>query len=57
MSAPEVAAFRDEPYAEAAVRLRRCDDMAKVKDLATPGIEHFAGYLAQCHTGPAADPD
>ena len=57
MSAPELTAFREEPYAEEAVRLRRYDDMAKVKDLPTPGIEHFVAYLAQCHVGPDAGPD
>jgi [1-hydroxy-2-(trimethylamino)ethyl]phosphonate dioxygenase len=51
MSPPEVAAFRTEPHAEAAVRLRRCDDAAKVKDLPTPDLAHFATYLSQCHTG------
>jgi phosphonate degradation associated HDIG domain protein len=57
MSLPEVAAFRAEPHAEAAVLLRRCDDAAKVKDLQTPGIEHFAPYLAQCHVdSPAGTP-
>jgi len=49
MSAPEIVVFRAEPYAEAAVLLRRCDDAAKVKDLATPDLEHFVPYLAQCH--------
>jgi phosphonate degradation associated HDIG domain protein len=49
MSPPEIAAFQAEAYAEAAVLLRRCDDAAKVKDLATPDIAHFVPYLAQCH--------
>jgi phosphonate degradation associated HDIG domain protein len=49
MSPQEVAAFRAEPYAETAVRLRRYDDAAKVKDLATPDLEHFAPHLARCH--------
>ena len=51
MSASEVAAFRAEPHAEAALCLRRCDDAAKVKDLPTPSIEHFVPFLAQCHIG------
>jgi len=54
MSPPEVAAFRAEPYAQTAVRLRRCDDAAKVKDLPTPDLAHFAAYLAQCHIQPEA---
>jgi len=57
MSPPEAAAFLAEPHAQAAVKLRRCDDAAKVKDLPTPPIEHFARYLAQCHIDPAAGVD
>lgn len=52
MSPSEVAAFGAEPAAETAVRLRRYDDAAKVKDLPTPDIAHFVPYLAQCHIGP-----
>lgn len=48
MSAAEVAAFRALPHAEAAVQLRRFDEAAKVKDLPTPGVEHFAPHLRQC---------
>ena len=48
MSAAEIAAFEELPgYAEA-VRLRRWDEGAKVKDLATPGFAHFARYVAAC---------
>jgi len=54
MSASEVAAFGAEPHADAAVRLRRFDDAAKVKDLPTPDITHFVPYLAQCHLGSAS---
>jgi phosphonate degradation associated HDIG domain protein len=57
MSASEVAAFRAEPHAEAAVCLRRCDDAAKVKDLPTPDIEHFVPYLAQCRVDSATGSD
>jgi [1-hydroxy-2-(trimethylamino)ethyl]phosphonate dioxygenase len=57
MSASEVAAFKAEPHAEAAVCLRRCDDAAKVKDLPTPNIEHFVPYLAQCYIGSATGSD
>lgn len=41
----EVAAFHRHPYAEAAVALRRHDEQAKIKGLATPGLEHFRPYL------------
>lgn len=46
MSAEEAAAFRALPQAEAAVRLRRFDDAAKVKDLPTPPVAHFLPHLA-----------
>lgn len=48
MTAEEVAAFRALPQAEAAVRLRRYDEAAKVKDLETPPAEKFMGYVAAC---------
>jgi [1-hydroxy-2-(trimethylamino)ethyl]phosphonate dioxygenase len=48
MSAEEVAEFRAIPQAEAAVRLRRYDDRAKEKDLATPDVAHFLPYVAAC---------
>jgi phosphonate degradation associated HDIG domain protein len=57
MSPAEVAAFRAEPHADAAVQLRRCDDAAKVKDLATPDIEHFVTFLRQRHTSPIVGAD
>jgi [1-hydroxy-2-(trimethylamino)ethyl]phosphonate dioxygenase len=57
MSASEAGAFAAEPHAEAAVRLRRYDDAAKVKDLPTPGVEYFARYLADCYVGSAAGVD
>jgi phosphonate degradation associated HDIG domain protein len=48
MSAGEMAAFEAIPYYEDAVRLRRYDDGAKVKGLATPGAAHFLPYVAAC---------
>lgn len=48
MSDTEVAAFRASPYAMDAVRLRRFDEGAKVKDLETPSAEHFAVYMKEC---------
>ena len=41
MSPEEVAHFAAEPFAEAAVRLRRWDDLAKRTDLATPDFTHY----------------
>ena len=48
MSAEDVAAFRALPHAEAAVRLRRFDEAAKVKDLPTPSVGHFRAHLERC---------
>jgi phosphonate degradation associated HDIG domain protein len=45
MSAAEAAEFRRGPHFEAAVRLRRFDEAAKVPGLATPGFGHFRKYL------------
>lgn len=47
MSAEELENFRDQPYWEEAVRLRHWDDLAKVTDLPTPGIDHFRQYIDQ----------
>ncbi len=44
-SAPEAESFRQRPYAEDAVRLRRWDDLAKIPGLATPPLAHFRRYL------------
>lgn len=54
MSAGEAAAFIAQPHAEAAVALRRFDEGAKVKDLPTPGVEHFLPHLRACLRFPAA---
>ena len=48
MSAADVTAYRANPYAEAATTLRRFDEQAKVKGLATPPVAHFLPYLAAC---------
>ena len=48
MSDGEVIAFRGLPQWEAAVQLRRYDEMAKVKDLATPPAAHFLPFVAAC---------
>jgi phosphonate degradation associated HDIG domain protein len=41
----EAARFRLHPHAEAAVRLRRLDEQAKVPGLHTPDLEHFRPCL------------
>lgn len=40
-SPEEAEAFRAGPHAEAALALRRWDEVAKMKGLATPDVEHF----------------
>ena len=47
MSQEEVAEFEANPHYEAAVRLRRWDDLAKVPQSPTPDLEHFAQYIRQ----------
>jgi phosphonate degradation associated HDIG domain protein len=47
MNAEEIAEFERLPHWQAAVRLRRYDEGAKVKGLATPPLEHFMPYVEQ----------
>jgi predicted HD phosphohydrolase len=47
MSAGEIAEFERLPFWREAVRLRRYDEGAKVKGLATPELAHFMPYVAQ----------
>ena len=47
MSAGEVAAFKALPEHAAAVQLRRYDEAAKVKDMATPPVAHFLPAVAR----------
>ena len=46
LDAAAAAAFRAAPGAEAAIRLRRWDDEAKIVGLATPDLAHFCSYVA-----------
>jgi [1-hydroxy-2-(trimethylamino)ethyl]phosphonate dioxygenase len=56
MSPEEMAAFRVQPHAEAAVQLRRFDESAKVRNLPTPPVEHFLPFVRAClKPAPAAD--
>lgn len=48
MPPDEMAAWRANPYAEAAATLRRFDEAAKVKGLETPNVAHFLTYVSQC---------
>lgn len=55
MTAEESRQFEQHPHYQAAVRLRRWDDAAKVDHLVTPYLEHFAQHLdAAAAEGPAA---
>jgi [1-hydroxy-2-(trimethylamino)ethyl]phosphonate dioxygenase len=54
MGPRDVAAFRTNPYAGAAVRLRRFDEAAKVKDLDTPPPTHFLRAVAASLRAPLA---
>ena len=47
----EAASFIAQPFAEAAVRLRRWDEAAKVPDARTPELESFGPLLASLVTG------
>jgi phosphonate degradation associated HDIG domain protein len=47
MNQDEVELFRQNPFADDAVRLRRWDDQAQDPHGITPPLEHFAGYLHQ----------
>lgn len=49
-SPTEAREFINQPYAKDAVKLRIWDDLAKVKDLATPGIEYFIPTLKKSTT-------
>ena len=48
MSSAEMADFRANPHAEAAIQLRRYDEGAKVKGLQTPPVAHFLPYVGKC---------
>jgi predicted HD phosphohydrolase len=47
MSPAEQEAFRGNPHWQAALRLRRYDEAAKVAGAATPSLAHFLPLLAR----------
>ncbi|SDD29433.1 phosphonate degradation operons associated HDIG domain protein [Cupriavidus sp. YR651] len=53
--AAQADTFAANRHADAAVRLRRYDDLAKVVDLATPPLAHYLDMAARC-ARPAALP-
>ena len=44
----EKAAFEENPHYQNAVQLRKWDDLAKEKDLATPGLESYREAVTAC---------
>lgn len=48
---PAAAAFLNQPHAEAAIRLRKFDEAAKVPGRNTPDLAAFAGWSAMLGTG------
>lgn len=52
MSGEEAAAFEANPHHQAAVRVRRYDDMGKVPHMQTPSLESFRALLAQFTLSP-----
>jgi phosphonate degradation associated HDIG domain protein len=46
--ADEARAFIAQPGADAAVRVRIWDDLAKAEGLATPALEHYMGRARRC---------
>jgi [1-hydroxy-2-(trimethylamino)ethyl]phosphonate dioxygenase len=45
MTADEIKQFESRPFFQDAVRMRRWDDAAKVVDMKTPDLKHFARYI------------
>lgn len=56
MNKAECEAFRANPHFEAAVRLRRWDDLAKDPEMETPSLEHFMQYVEQASSRQASPP-
>ncbi len=50
MSDDEQLQFADSPFYQQAIDLRRWDDEAKVPDLTTPALGHFARYIDEVLT-------
>lgn len=48
MAAAAAVAFAAQPHAEAAIRLRRWDEAAKVVGLPTPPVAYYAPLIAGC---------
>lgn len=51
MSPEEAERFRTSPHGEAAITLRRCDDSAKVPELAVPALDEYVPWIEQAAGG------
>jgi predicted HD phosphohydrolase len=47
----QARAFEQLPHAQAAVSLRRWDDIGKQAGVRTPGLEHYLALAADCASG------
>lgn len=54
MTLSEVREFESQPYFSLVVKVRECDDRAKVIGLATPPLAYFRKYLEQSVRTPAS---
>lgn len=52
MSPDEVTRFESRPFYQDAVRLRRWDDAAKIVDMPTPSLDHFATQIDRALQSP-----
>ena len=48
MNDAQAQAFEKLPHFDEAIRLRRYDDMGKVKDMVTPPLESYRSLLEAC---------
>ena len=55
MSPDEVVEFERHLHRDAAIRLRRWDDTAKIPELSTPPLSHFRQYLEQAAAAAAKE--
>ena len=55
MNLDEVRQFESCEHWREAIRLRTWDDLAKVEDLVTPGLEHYVPYLTASVSEGGAD--
>lgn len=54
MTLAQAQAFMAQPFAHEALRLRRCDDLAKTPQAQTPPLQHYLDLLARLVPGEAS---